>query len=226
MYFPFDRDVFIFIIPLAILAVIISFFPNSRTYVFIPGVLIIFLLFFFRDPKREVPASCEDALLSPVDGRVLTVDQENEDQFIHGNASHIAIFLSLKDVHINRAPISGRVVFKKVQNGGFAPANNLEHSGHNHGVLTGLETQYGKVLCIQRVGVIARRIVNRVKVGDILRAGDKIGLMRFGSRMDLYFPTSWKIEAKKGDKVKAPIDILAHVNCPGLSNEPNEDTMD
>ena len=219
MHVPFDRDVLIFLIPLAVLTVIILFVLNNKYYAFIPLLLMIPLLIFFRDPARKISSEALNNLISPVDGTVLSVDKEYEGQFMKEDASHIAIFLSLSDVHMNRSPMSGKVLFKKVQNGGFAPANNIESSGHNYGVLTGIETPFGNILCIQRVGIIARRIVNRVKVGDTLTVGDKIGLMRFGSRMDLYFPESWSINVNKGDKVKACLDILAIPKNKTTSNE-------
>jgi phosphatidylserine decarboxylase len=217
----FDKDALKFLIPILILLVVIYAAKVNRAYNLIPLILGLFVIFFFRDPIRKIPGKGNPMLVSPVDGTVLYVDQQVESTFINDTTNHIAIFLSLFDVHINRSPISGKVMMKEVVSGGFAPANDIDRSDHNNGVLTGLETRFGKVLIIQRVGIIARRIVNRINVGDELNIGDKIGLMRFGSRMDIYFPLDWEIKIKKGDQVRAPETVLA---IPPITTKVNTET--
>jgi len=161
---------------------------------------------FFRDPDREVP-SVPGGVLSPADGRVLAVDP-TEDRFV-GPAVRVAVFLSVLDVHVNRSPVAGRVIEHWVEDGGYAPAMNPA-AEHNVAAYTVLETGYGRVGVAQRTGLIARRIVQRAPVGSLLARGERFGLIRFGSRTDVYLPADAAVAAAApGDKVTGGATVIA-----------------
>src|SRR5690606_30470808 len=141
---------------------------------------------FFRDPQRVVP---DDplAIVAASDGRVLGVERVHEERLGPSEYLRIAVFLSVLDVHINRAPVAGRVVDQFLVDGGFAAAMKPE-AEHNLAVYTVLENTRGMVAVAQRTGLIARRIVHRAPVGALLARGERFGLIRFGSRTDVYLP--------------------------------------
>jgi phosphatidylserine decarboxylase len=141
---------------------------------------------FFRDPQREVPAD-PDAVVAASDGKVLSVEKVHDDRLGPDEFLRIAVFLSVLDVHINRSPVAGRVVDHFVVDGGFAAAMKPE-AEHNVAAYTVLDTTHGPVAVAQRTGLIARRIVQRAPVGALLAKGERFGLIRFGSRTDVYLP--------------------------------------
>jgi phosphatidylserine decarboxylase len=141
---------------------------------------------FFRDPQREVPAD-PDAIVAASDGKVLSVETVRDDRLGPDEFLRIAVFLSVLDVHINRSPVAGRVVDHFVVDGGFAAAMKPE-AEHNVAAYTVLDTTRGPVAVAQRTGLIARRIVQRAPVGALLAKGERFGLIRFGSRTDVYLP--------------------------------------
>lgn len=141
---------------------------------------------FFRDPQRTVPAD-PDAIVAASDGKVLSVEMVHDERLGTEEFLRIAVFLSVLDVHINRAPVAGRVVDHFVLDGGFAAAMKPE-AEHNVAAFTVLDTTRGMVAVAQRTGLIARRIVQRAPVGALLAKGERFGLIRFGSRTDVYIP--------------------------------------
>jgi phosphatidylserine decarboxylase len=141
---------------------------------------------FFRDPQREVPAD-PDVVVAASDGKVLSVDTVRDDRLGTDEFLRIAVFLSVFDVHVNRAPVAGRVADHFTVDGGFAAAMKPE-AEHNVAAYTVLETTRGTVAIAQRTGLIARRIVHRAPVGSLLARGERFGLIRFGSRTDVYLP--------------------------------------
>ena len=141
---------------------------------------------FFRDPERDVPAEPE-AVVAAADGRVLSVERMTDERFGPGEFLRIAVFLSVLDVHVNRVPVAGRVVDYFVEEGGYANAMTAA-AEHNVAAYTVLDTAHGTVAVAQRTGLIARRIVQRVPVGALVARGERMGLIRFGSRTDVYLP--------------------------------------
>jgi phosphatidylserine decarboxylase len=145
---------------------------------------------FFRDPRREVPPDGAQVVAAS-DGRVLSVERVTDDRFSGDGSSveylRVAAFLSALDVHVNRAPVSGRVVDHFFTDGGYAPAMTAG-AEHNVAAYTVLETTRGRVAVAQRTGLVARRIVHRAPVGSLLARGERFGLIRFGSRTDVYLP--------------------------------------
>jgi len=151
---------------------------------------------FFRDPHRDVPTD-SDVIVAASDGKVLSVETVRDDRLGPDEFLRIAVFLSVLDVHINRAPVAGRVVDHFVVDGGFAAAMKPE-AEHNVAAYTVLDTTRGVVAVAQRTGLIARRIVQRAPVGALLAKGERFGLIRFGSRTDVYLPA---------DRVEPLVDL-------------------
>jgi phosphatidylserine decarboxylase len=160
---------------------------------------------FFRDPERTPPALA-NAVLSPADGTVTSVD-EAVDPFV-GAAVHVSIFLSPLDVHVNRAPISGLVVDTAYTRGRFVAAYNPEAGEVNERCTIRIQGESARVTVVQIAGVVARRIVCRVAAGDKVEAGERIGLIRFGSRTDCYMPRATTVHVARGDRVVGGETIL------------------
>jgi len=191
--------------------IILSFFI-SNNYVkfpllFIAAFLIIFTLNFFRDPERKIPAE-KNIVVSPADGRVLFVKEVIDDNFIKGKAKQISIFMSPLNVHVNRIPISGKVDYLKYIKGEYIAAFEDKASERNERNEIGITSEHGKVLFIQIAGFVARRIVCNLKVGDSVKIGNRFGMIKFGSRVDIIVPIEWKEQVKKDDNVSAGETIL------------------
>lgn len=168
---------------------------------------------FFRDPQREVPADPE-AIVAASDGKVLAVELVRDDRLGTGEFLRIAVFLSVLDVHVNRSPVAGRVVDHFVVDGGFAAAMQPE-AEHNVAAYTVLDTTRGTVAVAQRTGLVARRIVQRAPVGALLAKGERFGLIRFGSRTDVYLPAD-HVEplVDVGDRVVGGETVIARWTAP------------
>jgi phosphatidylserine decarboxylase len=164
---------------------------RSRLWL-LPATAAVPLAAFFRDPQRDVPED-PSLVVAASDGKVLSVERVTEDRFSgDGNTEEylrIAVFLSLLDAHINRSPVAGQVVDYFLTDGGYAPAMTPEGE-HNVAAYTILQTSQGRVAVAQRTGLLARRIVQRVPVGSTLARGERFGLIRFGSRTDVYLPAA------------------------------------
>ena len=170
-----------------------------------------FVLYFFRDPNAETPTATE-AIVSPAHGRVDVVDETNEPEFMVGRCRRVSVFLSVLDVHIQNAPVAGRVVCVKHQPGQFLNAMRTESAQCNENQLIGMasaEAPGERVAVRQIAGFIARRVVAWVKEGDAVARGQRLGLIQFGSRCDLYLPLSTEIAVRPGDKVVGGVTIVA-----------------
>ncbi|PKL81266.1 MAG: phosphatidylserine decarboxylase family protein [Ignavibacteriae bacterium HGW-Ignavibacteriae-4] len=175
----------------------------------------LFTLWFFRDPDRTIPTEAiADAslVISPADGKIVQMEVENERHYIKGESKRVSIFLSPIDVHVNRTPVSGVVEFYEYVPGDYLVAYHPKSSEKNEHSRIGVKTEYGKVFYKQIVGLVARRIVCELKVGDKIQVGDKIGMMKFGSRMDIAMETDAEILVKIGDRVVAGETIIAKLN--------------
>jgi phosphatidylserine decarboxylase len=166
-----------------------------------------FFVYFFRDPERNVPQD-PDVVVSPADGRVISAGPADPRWAPPGEWKQITIFLSPMDVHINRTPVGGRVTRVDYRPGKFLPAYN-ERSNDNE--LNEVWIDYGgrAVVFRQVVGLLARRIVCRVQEGELLERGQRVGLMKFGSRMDVFLPTDAQLVVSVGDHVVGGETILA-----------------
>jgi len=171
----------------------------------------LFTLYFFRDPLRQPPADPR-AMVSPADGKVLDVTKVQEPNFIGGEAMRIAIFLSVMDVHINYVPYAGTVSYLKYNKGKFYRANIPSASDENEHTFIGVESDLGKYAFKQSAGLIARRIVCRLKLGDKVKTGEKFGMIKFGSRMEIFLPSWATVTIKEGDRLRAGESVIAIAN--------------
>ena len=160
---------------------------------------------FFRDPERAVPA-LPHAVLSPADGRVTEIS-DAVDPFV-GPAIRVAIFLSPLDVHVNRAPIGGLVVNTAYEQGRFVPAYRADAGEENERCTIHIQGESARITVVQIAGIVARRIVCRVASGDKLEAGDRIGMIRFGSRTDCVMPRGTQVRVRVGDRVTGGVTVL------------------
>lgn len=163
-------------------------------------ILAIFCLWFFRDPDRQAPSG--PVAVSPADGKVVLIRPE-------GPLTRVSIFLNIFDVHVNRTPIAGRVSEVRYNPGRFLVASRDEASADNEQNTMTVEGDGTRVVFSQIAGLIARRIVCYKKPGDVVRTGERIGLIKFGSRMDVLLGQEWKIEVRIGERVKAGASVLA-----------------
>lgn len=171
----------------------------------------LFTLYFFRDPKPRVPAG-PNLVVAPAHGKVDVIGTATEPDFMGGECQRISIFLSVIDIHVQNAPVGGRVSFYKYNSGKFLSALKTESAAHNENALFGfdsVETRGAKVGVRLIAGVLARRIVPFAKVGDMPARGDRISLIQFGSRTDIYLPASAKIKIKLGDRVVGGETVMA-----------------
>ncbi len=172
-------------------------------------LILVFTVFFFRDPERKGPEEKQSAV-SAADGLVVDVSHVEAEGFEGGKALRIAVFMNIFNVHVNRCPLPGRVVKTEHRSGRKLSALNKRAEYENEYGDTDIETSSGLVRVRQIAGLIARRVVTRIKVGDILERGDRIGIIRFGSRVDVFFPLSFKSIAVKGEHVRAGKTVIAH----------------
>lgn len=166
-----------------------------------------FTAFFFRDPERRIPEAPQ-LVLSPADGRVVFVGPPPDGNPLGPGATQISIFLSVFDVHINRAPISGRITRLEYTKGEFLPAFNEAASLRNEQNVVTMENDQSRVVFKQIAGLIARRIVFRKSLGDSLQAGERVGLIKFGSRVDVFLPGEVRVRVRKGDRVRGGLSAL------------------
>jgi phosphatidylserine decarboxylase len=159
--------------------------PKSKLWL-LPALAAAPVAAFFRDPQRDIPEDAS-AVVAAADGRVLSIERMTDERFGPGEFLRIAVFLSVLDVHVNRVPVAGRVSDYFVEEGGYANAMTAA-AEHNVAAYTVLDTEHGTVVVAQRTGLIARRIVQRAPVGTLVAKGERMGLIRFGSRTDVYLP--------------------------------------
>jgi phosphatidylserine decarboxylase len=170
-------------------------------------LLSLFVAFFFRDPERQVPPG-ENLIVSSADGKVIAITPFEQSDFIDGKGTLISVFMSVFSVHVNRAPVSGRVEFCEHHPGKFFPAFKEKASLENEQTRLGLQSEHGRIVVKQIAGIIARRIVCRIRPGDQLKRGERFGMIRFGSRVDLFLPENVELKVELNQKVKAGESIL------------------
>lgn len=171
-------------------------------------VLALFTLWFFRDPERIIPTD-PGLVLAPGEGKVIIVEEADEPTYVRGPCRKISIFLSVFDIHVQRAPCAGTVEHKVYKPGAFAVAWLDKASDDNEQASVGLATAHGKILVRQIAGLVARRIITYPSEGQALVRGERIGLIRFGSRVDLFFPLEWEVTCAVGDRAVAGRTVLA-----------------
>ncbi|MBW2065734.1 MAG: phosphatidylserine decarboxylase family protein [Deltaproteobacteria bacterium] len=190
-----------------------AFFLAGPLFLVIPAsVVTLFIICFFRDPDRENHGG-DRAVLTPADGKVIKVEHlQGHNNPLGEPAIKVSIFMSLLDVHVNRIPVSGRILEVKYKPGRFFSANLDKASEENEHNQVTLETGGGhRVVFVQIAGLIARRIVCWIRTGDVVSAGQRCGLIRFGSRLDVYVPAESHLTVKVRDRVRAGETILGYL---------------
>jgi len=173
-------------------------------------LIALWVAYFFRDPER--PGARGDTLvIAPADGRLIMMTEVDEPSFMEGRALRLSIFMNVFNVHVNRYPIDGVVRYVHYNKGKFINAAAEKSSLENEQMSVGLESGARRVLVRQIAGLIARRIVTYSKVGETVHQGDRMGLIRFGSRVDVFVPTNASIRAKVGDLTTAGVTVLAEL---------------
>lgn len=216
----FARDGYTTIFVTIIFALIVSGIaryalePHWTAYIVYAAMalLVAFILYFFRDPDREITEG-DNYVLSPADGNIVQIKEVEEDKYIQGVAQQISIFLSPMNVHVNRNPLSGKLEYLEYEPGIFLVAYDHRASELNERADFGVRHPSGtKVFFRQITGFLARRIVYHINKGEEIKAGERFGMMKFGSRMDILVPADVEINVSEGDKAVAGQTILATIN--------------
>jgi phosphatidylserine decarboxylase len=194
---------------LALLAVVFGFFSAWALWFFL--LLFLCTVAFFRDPERAVPSD-RNVIVAAADGTVVDIVELNEDEVLKTKTRRVGIFLSIFDVHTNRAPIDGRIVYVRHRPGLFLDARRPDCSEKNESMTWAFENPRVTIVVRQITGAIARRIVAWAKVDDELKKGERFGMIRFGSRTELYLPLNAELLVKVGDHVFGGSTIIARVS--------------
>jgi phosphatidylserine decarboxylase len=187
-----------------VVAVIVWFGTHWISLTAIPVLLAAFFLWFFRDPERKIPEG-EGLIVSPGDGKV---EEAEWIETTSGSRFRLSIFLSVVDVHVNRTPIGGTVTLSEYREGGFLNAMNPESAILNEQTLITIDDGTHSVSFKQIAGLLARRIVCNLKPGDVVKRGQRMGLIKFGSRVDVLMPADVELKVRKGDRVVGGVSIL------------------
>ncbi|MCU0343961.1 MAG: phosphatidylserine decarboxylase family protein [Ignavibacterium sp.] len=199
--------VFIVVFVLIVLSIYLDNNFTRIPLLLLSAFLIIFTLNFFRDPERTVPGK-SNIVVSPADGRVLFIKDVLDENFLNSKAKMVSIFMSPLNVHVNRIPISGKVEYVKYIQGEYLAAFEDKASERNERNEIGITSPAGKVFFTQIAGFVARRIICDLKVGDLVNIGNRFGMIKFGSRVDIIVPEQWQVKVKKDDNVTAGETIL------------------
>ena len=198
---------FLFLVLLACLFPLLIF----KILAALAGIITIFNFYFFRDPERQIPAA-ENLILSPADGTVIKIEQIYEPYYLRDTVTCVSIFMSVLSVHVNRIPVSGTVDFIKYIKGKFRVAYVDKASEENEQSIIGIRGPAQQVLFKQIAGIVARRIVFHLQAGQQVRAGDRFGLIRYGSRVDIFFSSKVQVKVKPADKVFGGTTIIGEFN--------------
>ncbi|MEA1980058.1 MAG: phosphatidylserine decarboxylase family protein [candidate division Zixibacteria bacterium] len=211
------REGLIFILSgtvLTVISILLSTLWDSRGLFILSlifGLLTIFTTYFFRDPERQFENK-PNILISPADGKIVGVDTVYN-EFIGGEALKVSIFLSIFDVHVNRIPTDGVINYVKYNPGKFFPAFEDKASDENEQTEIGMTTSEGKKIVFKQIaGIIARRIVCRLDENQKVTAGKRFGIIRFGSRTELFVPVNSQLRVKKGDRVKGSETVIGYLS--------------
>jgi phosphatidylserine decarboxylase len=206
-HWPIAKEGVPFLIP-PLLVAVLTFGMEWWTFASLAVLATLFVAFFFRNPRRNIPAQ-HNAILSPADGKIIHVGECTEDRLLKQRTLKVSIFMSVFDVHINRAPVTGRVLERNYHPGRFLVASREKSSLLNEQNALILETEDRfKMLLVQIAGFVARRIVCYADTGDTVKQGEIFGLIRFGSRVDLYLPPEVKSLVSIGQHVKGGESII------------------
>ena len=200
---------------------IVLFVANGLIYTFFPPIiwfstlvflaLWLFLVSFFRNPKRTIDQYADDIVYCPADGKIVVIENTNESEVLKDERIQVSIFMSPLNVHVNRNPISGKVTFFKYHPGAFYKAWNPKASTENERTTVMIENPKGKVLFRQIAGALARRIMWYVSQGDEVKQGEDMGFIKLGSRVDVFLPKNAKVEVEMGQMVSGNKTVLARL---------------
>ena len=212
MITKYGYDIYFTIAAVSVVIIVLAILfvePKSLRYSLVVVSLAVlgFTTNFFRDPERTAPKG-EHLILSPADGKVIVIKRIRDDEFFRAEVQQISIFMSPLNVHVNRNPITGTVRHTRYVKGEYFAAFEDKASEKNEQMIVGLEGENGKVMFKQIAGFIARRIVCSLKMGDTVNRGERFGMIKFGSRVDVFFPLSVHVRVHAGDITKAGETIL------------------
>lgn len=205
------KDGYIYVGVSLVLAAIVYYFFGAYWAV-IPVVLALYFAYFFRDFHRSMPYD-QNILYSPADGTVMGIEEIFDDEYLNEPALKLTIFLSVFNVHTNRAPLDGEIKYQRYTCGQFVPAYEKNASFENERHAVGVDNGRIRFLVIQVAGLLARRIVSWVTVGHELKQGETYGMIKFGSSTELIVPKNVEITVKKGDKVTGGITVVGRVKA-------------
>ncbi len=195
---------------LAIALFVIYTFTDSAVFYalfWVMTALVTFHFFFFRDPDRATPQG-DNLIVAPADGTIVKIEEVEEPDYFQGKVQKVSIFLSVFNVHVNRFPVSGKVDLVDYKKGRFVAAFADDASHANEQSIIGINSPKGKVLFKQIAGLIARRIIYHVQKGDDVKGGARFGLIRYGSRVDMFFPLDVKLHVRLKDKVRCGSTVI------------------
>ena len=210
------RDGYPFVIVTLIIAVLVTYFYGP-VWGGVPLAAALYFAYFFRNPERPFPND-ENVLYSPADGHVMNVEEIYDDEFLNAKVKKVTIFLSVFDVHVNRSPMTGEIKYQQYNVGKFVPAFEKQATFKNERHAIGLDNGKFKIVVIQIAGLLARRIVSWVTLGNKLQQGECYGMIKFGSSTELIMPMNFKILVHKGQRVVGGITKIAEI----LGEEENE----
>lgn len=208
------RTLIITAIVLVLIVLILSNLIGTTALTIVTVVSIAFYLFiisFFRNPNRSLNSLDESQIFCPADGKVVVVEKAYESEFFKEERLQISVFMSPLNVHVNRAPLSGKIAYKKYHSGKYLAAWNPKSSTENERCTIVIDNGSQQVLVKQIAGALARRIVNYMQEGKSIEQGKEIGFIKFGSRVDLFLPLSANVKVSIGDVVRGNIDVLAEI---------------
>lgn len=199
---------------IAFLLISLSFFvqnnPLKVVIILIAAATLFLTLNFFRDPERKTPSAI-NIVVAPADGKIIVIKQNIFNHFVGENCNQVSIFMSPLNVHVNRIPIDGKVEHLKYYEGKFVAAFDDKASENNERMETGIVNSEGKILFTQVAGFLARRIVNELKIGDEVKTGERFGMIKFGSRVDIFVPSKYIPAVNLNENVYAGETILFEI---------------
>jgi phosphatidylserine decarboxylase len=206
------QKVLIISVLIDVIAIVIPIFSIKLTLLILSVLLFSFTIYFFRDPKRKLPEGLKgNEIISPADGEIMMIQEIFESDFIHDNVKMIGIFLSPFNVHVNRIPITGNIEYFKYVRGDYIMAFDHKSSERNERTIIGISDGKVKIMFKQIAGFVARRIICNLKQGENVRIGEKFGMIKFGSRVDVIMPLNAVVKVSVKQKVKAGETIIAEI---------------
>ena len=195
------------------LAVFTRFLNPTVFAVFIPIALVIYVLIlqFFRNPTRVIPTFDDNVVYAPADGKVVVIEETQEDEYFKDKRIQVSIFMSPLNVHVNRNPIGGVVKYYQYHAGKYLVAWHPKSSTENERTTSVISNGKTEILLRQIAGAVAKRIINYLKVGDTVKQGEDMGFIRFGSRVDMFFPLGTKIDVNINEHVKGNKTVIAKI---------------